>query len=274
MGIEQPEERRTGGVRADLQKVQDQYAELERAAAAHSAEAERLRGENLELRNEVHQLRDEVQQLRKEAQAQAAQASLASAQVQQQEQVQAERQRVLALDQQALGQSAQRDACIENLRHIDEAKQKWGQKQFSSFVLSGKILSASQRETAVEHGRVGLLIPTTQDIEVYFSGAVLPRCPAGGTYILNAVKEAPNLFDPWPCAPAVSGGASRRRRISARRIVSNDPKLRLTSASSNSTTYCGPRPTSSRIASASDFLCLIFEIRSSKRQLDFVFGTA
>jgi hypothetical protein len=190
-----------GRVRAELQKTQEQYAELERAkadeAAAHSSEVERLRGENVDLTR----LRDEVQQLRKEAQAQAAQASLASAQVQQQEQVQAERQRVLALDQQAQGQSAQRDACIENLRHIDEAKQKWGQKQFSSFVLSGKILSASQRETAVEHGRVGALIPTTQDIEVYFSGAVLPRCPAGGTYILNAVKEAPTCSIPGHALP-------------------------------------------------------------------------
>ena len=196
-----------GGVRAELQKAQEQYAELERAkadeAAAHSSEVERLRGENVELtrlRNEVSQLRNEAQQLRKEAQAQAVQASLASAQVQQQELLQAERQQALALVQQTQGQSAQRDACIENLRHIDETKQKWGQKQLASR-LGPQLWTLTQRQASVEHGKGGVRIPTTQDIEVYFSGAVLPRCPSGGTYILNAVKEAPTCSIPGHTLP-------------------------------------------------------------------------
>ncbi len=197
-------------MRAEFQKAQEQYAELERAksdeAAAHGLEVERLRVENVELarlRGEVQRLRDEAQQLRKETQAQAAQASLASAQAQQQDLLLAERQRVLALVQQAQGESAQRDACIEKLRRIDEAKQQWGQKQLASR-LAPQILTLNppnQRQLALEHGKVGALIPTSQDIEVYFSGTVLPRCPAGGTYTLNAVNAAPTCSIPGHALP-------------------------------------------------------------------------
>ena len=192
------------GLRAELQKVKEQYAESEQAkaeaATAHSSEMERLRKDNedlLRLRNEVRQLRDEAQQLKSESQAQAAQASLAKSMVQQQEMQEAEKQRVVALVQQAQGQSTQRATCVDNLRRIDAAKQRWGGERLSAQGL--KLLD--QRQMAIEHGRVGALIPTLQDIAPYFSGLVVPSCPAGGVYTLNAVNAAPTCSIPDHALP-------------------------------------------------------------------------
>jgi hypothetical protein len=187
-----------GGVRAELQKAQQQCAELKRAASSHSSEAERLRGENMELprlRDEVGRLR-EAQQLSSNLQAQAAQGSLASAQAEQQA-----LERVLALVRRAQGQDPQREACVENLRLIDEAKRKWGQTQFSSRLAASKTVISSQREVAVENAKVGALIPAARDIEAYFSGGVLPKCPAGGSYTLNPVNAAPTCSLPGHALP-------------------------------------------------------------------------
>ena len=88
-----------GGVRAELQKAQKQCAELKQAATSQSAEAERLRGENMELqrlRDEVRRLREEAQQLTSNKQAQAAQDARAEREA---------LDRALAMVRQARGQS-------------------------------------------------------------------------------------------------------------------------------------------------------------------------
>jgi hypothetical protein len=75
------------------------------------------------------------------------------------------------------------NACINNLRQIDAAKQEW----------------------ALENGKKGDAVPTVQDLTPYIrngvytvpdrkpytSNGVLPTCPAGGTYTIGAVSNSP-----------------------------------------------------------------------------------
>ena len=61
-----------------------------------------------------------------------------------------------------------RDACINILRQLDGAKQQW----------------------ALEMNKTAQSVPTWQDIGPYLNNAI-PKCPAGGTYTLNAVEHVP-----------------------------------------------------------------------------------
>jgi hypothetical protein len=63
--------------------------------------------------------------------------------------------------------TAQMNACINNLRRIEGAKQQWA--------LDNKKLDADT--------------PTTQDLAPYLKA--LPKCPAGGVYTYNTVGEKP-----------------------------------------------------------------------------------
>ena len=71
--------------------------------------------------------------------------------------------------------TAQMNACISNLRQIDEAKQSWD----------------------AEHKKEVTDKPTVQDLDAYlkrhFSAL---KCPAGGTYMINAVGEKPTCSIP------------------------------------------------------------------------------
>jgi phage shock protein A len=158
----------------------------------------------LRLRNEVRQLRDAQKDAQKQlsqqaqsaqteiqraqAQIQAAQAQAAQAQAQAQA-VQAHAQalgtnaaQVLTPEQQAFAaryglnpQSvAQANACINNLRQIDAAIQQW----------------------ALENRKTENTVPTAQDIAAYLRGGALSKCPAGGTYTLNAVSAHPTCSIP------------------------------------------------------------------------------
>ena len=69
-------------------------------------------------------------------------------------------------------QTAQANACLNNLRQIDAAKQQW----------------------ALEKGQVSSATPTSADIVPYLgrTGSVMPVCPIGGAaYNINAVSVAP-----------------------------------------------------------------------------------
>jgi competence protein ComGC len=71
--------------------------------------------------------------------------------------------------------TAQKNACINNLRMIDAAKQQW----------------------ALENGKKEDDVPTMQDIEKYLPNQRLPlECPAGGTYSINKVSEPPTCSEP------------------------------------------------------------------------------
>jgi len=69
-------------------------------------------------------------------------------------------------------QTSQTNACINNLRVIDQAKQQW----------------------ALEYGQTGTATPQTSDIEPYFGrfGNAMPQEPAGGTYNINNVSTPPS----------------------------------------------------------------------------------
>jgi hypothetical protein len=69
-------------------------------------------------------------------------------------------------------QTSQTNACINNLRIIDAAKQQWGLEK-------GQTTSAS---------------PASSDIVVYMgrSGTVMPTCPLGSSaYSINALSVVP-----------------------------------------------------------------------------------
>jgi hypothetical protein len=63
--------------------------------------------------------------------------------------------------------TSQQNACINNLRQIDAAKNEW----------------------ALEKGKRSTDVPTKEDISPYLHS--WPVCPAGGTYTINAVGEQP-----------------------------------------------------------------------------------
>lgn len=73
-------------------------------------------------------------------------------------------------------QTAQKNACINNLRQIDAAKQQW----------------------ALEKNKKEGDVPTMDDLKEYIGrpGAPLPHCPQGGTYTIGSVGEAPRCSIP------------------------------------------------------------------------------
>jgi prepilin-type N-terminal cleavage/methylation domain-containing protein len=68
-------------------------------------------------------------------------------------------------------QTTQTNACINNLRIIDQAKQQW----------------------ALEYGQVSTAVPQSSDIAPYFgrTGTAMPQEPLGGSYNINAISTAP-----------------------------------------------------------------------------------
>jgi hypothetical protein len=65
--------------------------------------------------------------------------------------------------------TAQRNACINNLRMLDGAKQQW----------------------ALENKKEAADTPTESEIRIYFPNRPFPVCPAGGSYTINAVGADP-----------------------------------------------------------------------------------
>jgi prepilin-type N-terminal cleavage/methylation domain-containing protein len=66
-------------------------------------------------------------------------------------------------------QTAQKNACINNLRQIDGAKQQWG--------LENKATTSAT--------------PANTDLQVYIKGTTFPTCPGGGTYSINDMSTSP-----------------------------------------------------------------------------------
>jgi prepilin-type N-terminal cleavage/methylation domain-containing protein len=68
-------------------------------------------------------------------------------------------------------QTSQTNACINNLRIIDAAKQQW----------------------ALENGQQSSVTPTSDNIDVYLgrAGSVMPAEPLNGSYTINALSVVP-----------------------------------------------------------------------------------
>jgi len=161
---------------ADLQTVKAENETL-KAAQVSSSELDRLRQDSrevLKLRNEAQQLRTEQTKLKSAAQAaqngyQAAQAQAEAAQAQLQTARQAAQQHVMTPAAQPASAQSMMNGCINNLRQLDAAKNQW----------------------ALEKGKTSDAIPKAEDITPYLKDSVIPTCPAGGTYTLNALSISP-----------------------------------------------------------------------------------
>ncbi len=157
------------------------------------AEMARLRKDNQELyrlRNEVHQLREATQKAALVSQAAPAAPPAATAELvaelqRQVQQLRMENAQLSAIGQQSIQDQerdqaqAQANACINNLRMIDGAKQQW----------------------ALENAQEAGAIPQRVDLEPYFRDAIFPACAAGGEYTLNAVGLPPGCNIPGHSLP-------------------------------------------------------------------------
>ena len=76
-------------------------------------------------------------------------------------------------------QTAQKNACINNLRQIDGAVQTW----------------------ALENKKAENAIPTRKDLLPYLHNKQFPVCPAGGQYTLNQVSAQPECSQPGHALP-------------------------------------------------------------------------
>ena len=65
--------------------------------------------------------------------------------------------------------SAQKNACINNLRQIDGGKQQW----------------------ALENKKSDTDTPLKTDVQVYIKNSIFPSCPSSGTYTVGAVNTDP-----------------------------------------------------------------------------------
>jgi len=186
-------------LRQDNEEIPKLHAEIDelKKAAVPADEVTRLRKDNedlLRLRNEVRKLRDQSSQFSN----QLVTAQARQSQVQQQAQQQQQQAAQLAAENQSLRQTqqsqaaiqvqaaakAQTDACINNLRQIDGAKQQW----------------------ALENKKTANAVPTFDDLTPYFrpgpqGASGVPVCPSGGVYTLNALNALPTCSIPGHALP-------------------------------------------------------------------------
>ncbi len=69
--------------------------------------------------------------------------------------------------------------CLNNLRLIDDAKQQW----------------------ATDFGKPDSAVPSEKDLAPYLKNKILPICPGGGIYLINAVDEFPTCSTPGHVLP-------------------------------------------------------------------------
>ena len=156
----------------ELTGLRAENAQLKNAAVSQD-ELGRLKKDNEDLprlRGEIRQLREQGKQLSNQLHTAQSQGSQSQQQQQQyQQQLLAENQALKNQNQQANAQAAaQANACINNLRQIDGAKQQW----------------------ALENKKTATSVPTAADLQPYIPNG-FPVCPAGGSYTLNNMQTAP-----------------------------------------------------------------------------------
>jgi prepilin-type N-terminal cleavage/methylation domain-containing protein len=72
--------------------------------------------------------------------------------------------------------TSRQNACINNLRQIDSAKEQW----------------------AMANNIAGTAAVVTATVNTYIKGGVTPVCPAGGTYTYNAMNTDPTCDNASP----------------------------------------------------------------------------
>jgi predicted RNase H-like nuclease (RuvC/YqgF family) len=153
---------------APLQQQLDQ-AHAETAAVNNSTESQKH--ELVRLRNEVTKLREDSQQLaHAQQQIQNLNQQVASEDAVRNDQAAALQGATQKL--QGIQQQQNANACINNLRLIDSAKQQW----------------------ALEFRKTSADTPTWDDLRQYIGrgpNGDLPTCPEGGTYSIGTIAEKP-----------------------------------------------------------------------------------
>jgi DNA repair exonuclease SbcCD ATPase subunit len=162
---------------AQIAPLQEQLDRANQDAANAGGGAESQKHELVKLRAEVSKLRTQSGQLAK------AQQEIESLHQRLESAVDAGRDQTAALQaelqkSQAANQGAQAmNACINNLRLIDSAKQQW----------------------ALEYKKGAADIPTWDDLRPYIGrgpNGDLPTCPAGGVYTIGTVNDKPTCSIP------------------------------------------------------------------------------
>lgn len=140
-------------LRAENKNLSQKFSQLQGDYA-------RLDGTNKLLLRQLAGLNDKAARQQEQLSALEAARQEATVAVQQETQAQAQARRKAAQN---------RDACINNLKEIDAAKQKW----------------------ALVSNKTDLDVPTERDLLPYLSNGTMPACPSGGTYSINAVGLPP-----------------------------------------------------------------------------------
>jgi myosin heavy subunit len=174
-------------IQASAQREAEGEASRRQAAQSQAEELARLRKDNQELhrlRNEVRQLRDATQQAARSVQPAAAAPSPAATELvgqlqRQLQQLQAENAQLRAAQEVTLNVQSQVNACVNQLRQIDGAKQQW----------------------ALENRQPAEAVPEPGDLEPYLPDPAWWSCPAGGVYTLNAVGLPPTCSVPGHALP-------------------------------------------------------------------------
>jgi len=164
----------------DLRQTQAALDDLQNSTAGLlAAENSRLRKQNEILTNKLATLQASVDRLQAESRQTAQHLATARTALELQQehlqQLQTDKQRIAA----AGAAVVEQNACINNLRQIDAAKQQW----------------------ALEKNKPDTALPTAQELLPYFKTGTFPVCPAGGTYYINAVGELPACTLPGHALP-------------------------------------------------------------------------
>ena len=89
--------------------------------------------------------------------------------------------------------TAQKNACINNLRQIDGAKQQW----------------------ALENKKADADTPGSTDVAPYIKNNLFPTCPSSGTYTIGAVNTDPT------CSQSYCDGVQRACARYSRRCITS-----------------------------------------------------
>ena len=152
-------------------QLSSQLDELKNSnAGLQAAEILRLRKQNEIYSNQISSLQATNNRLLAESQQNAQHLTTARTALQLQQehlaQLQDENQQIAAVH----AATVQRNACINNLRQIDAAKQQW----------------------ALEKNKTDTAVPVMRDLLPYLIGGAMPVCPGGGAYTINAVDSLPS----------------------------------------------------------------------------------
>ena len=124
-----------------------------------------LKTQNATLTAKVAALQKNLDQLQAESQQTAQHLTTARDALQMQQ----EHLQQLQLQQQQAAEAANANACINNLRMIESAKDQW----------------------ALEKQKTATDVPVAQDLLPYFKDGTFPVCPDGGSYSINAAGDLP-----------------------------------------------------------------------------------